>query len=772
MKIPFNRIFLSLGLLLSLCASGLRAQVYNFTTIAGRPGLDERDGTNTYALFANPSPAAMDAWSNIYVCDINTVRRISPVGTNWVVTTLAGGTSGYADGTNGQARFNSPQGIAVDSATNIYVSDTYNNVIRKITPVGTNWVVSTWAGSRLISGTSDGIGGAAQFNSPGGMAMDRVGNLYVADTDNDAIRKVVSLGSVGNVSTIAGTAGSGFIQPSAGSVDGSGTVARFHFPSGIAVDAKTNIYVTDSGNETLRKLVFTNHTWMVTTLAGSVTNIGSADGTNTAATFNDPLGITVDGATNLYVTDTRNHIVRHVFPSGTNWVVNTIAGLASQAGTVDGTNDTARFQFPQGIVVDGSGNLTVADTANEIIRRIVPQGTNFIVTTIAGNPTVRQVDGPGSGATFWWPTAVAPDGFGVLYVADRANHAIRKVVRDGSGWTVSTIAGLPGFSGSADGTNSDARFDLPTDIALDTRGNLYVADEFNHTIRKIVPDGTNWVVQTIAGLAGTFGGMDGTNAGARFYSPQRIAMDSGGNIFVSDLNKIRMITPSGTNWVVTTPISGPQAGAGGIAVDSADNVYVSDVTGLIEEFSPSGTNWVVTTIAGQAYSAGSVDGTNTDARFRSPAGVALGASGNLYVADGANDTIRMITPVGTNWVVTTVGGVATNAGSLDGVGSRARFNSPQGIAVDSHGNLYIADFLNDTIRIGELLPTLGIAFSNNQPILSWPVSLSSYVLESTSDLSVAGSWIPVSGLAVTNNNTVSVIDTAGGSLVFYRLRLQ
>ncbi len=130
----------------SLFATGLRAQVYNFATIAGRPGLERRDGTNSQALFAYPWGIAFDRAGNIYIAEPQTccIRQISQAGTNWVVTTLAGGTPGYADGTNNTARFNGPQGIVVDAATNIYVSDTYNNVIRKITPVGTNWVVTTW----------------------------------------------------------------------------------------------------------------------------------------------------------------------------------------------------------------------------------------------------------------------------------------------------------------------------------------------------------------------------------------------------------------------------------------------------------------------------------------------------------------------------------------------------------------------------------------------------------------------------------------------------
>jgi hypothetical protein len=251
---------------------------------------------------------------------------------------------------------------------------------------------------------------------------------------------------------------------------------------------------------------------------------------------------------------------------------------------------------------------------------------------------------------------------GNLYVADYNNHTIRKVAPVGTNWVTTTIAGLAGNPGSTDGTNSDARFSTPRGVAVDSSGNLYVGDRYNQTIRKVIPVGTNWVTTTIAGSADNPGSADGTNSAARFNSPSGVAVDTNGNVYVADADNdtIRKITPVGA----------------------------------------TGTNWVTTTIAGSAGNPGSTDGTNSAARFNSPFGVAVDTHGKLYVADMYNNTTRKVTPVGTNWVTSTVGGLAGNVGSVDGTNSVARFYQPLGVAVNTHGNLYVTDTYNYTIRQG------------------------------------------------------------------------
>jgi len=293
-----------------------------------------------------------------------------------------------------------------------------------------------------------------------------------------------------------------------------------------------------------------------------------------------------------------------------------------------------------------------------------------------------------------------------LYVADTGNHTIRKI----AGGVVSTLAGSPGVAGSTDGPGATARFSDPTDVAVDNALNVYVADSANHTIRVISPAG---IVTTLAGTAGVSGSANGTGSGARFNGPRGISVDSASNIYVADTfnNTIRKISPGG---VVTTlagfPLAagsanGPGADARffqprGVTVDSSFNVYVADsANGTIRKITSSG---VVTTLAGTAGMIGSADGMGAAARFFTPIGIAVNGSGVLFVADADNQLIRKITPSAD---VTTLGGAPGASGSTDGTGGSARFNSPQGVAVDSRGNLYVGDTGNNTIRFGQPLAT-------------------------------------------------------------------
>ena len=324
---------------------------YTFITLAGSASAGSQDGAGATAGFNFETGAASDKAGNVYIADTynSTIRRISPDG---VVTTVAGsaGIPGSANGVGSAARFLWPNGVAVEDGGTVYVADTYNNTIRKITPA---WSVSTLAGAAGAAGFADGVGGAARFSQPGAVAVDSNGVLYVADGGNNAIRRITPGGVVG---TLAGWTNAGY-------ADGVGTNALLNGPAGVAVDAMGNVFVADTGNNTIRKIA-TNG--VVSTLAGLAGTAGHADGVGTNAHFNGPAGVAVDAAGNVFVADTYNYTIRRVAFDGT---VTTIAGAPGQYGYRDGAGTNALFDLASGVAVDGMGNVYVADTDNNVVRK-------------------------------------------------------------------------------------------------------------------------------------------------------------------------------------------------------------------------------------------------------------------------------------------------------------------------------------------------------------------------------------------------------------------
>jgi sugar lactone lactonase YvrE len=377
-------------------------------------------------------------------------------------------------------------------------------------------------------------------------------------------------------------------------------------------------------------------------------------------------------------------------PSG----FSTFAGLAQVQGSVDGIGRLARFSGPSGLTVDAGGNVFIADPASSTIRKITSTSSARTVAGFAGS--TGSADGPVSGALFSGPCGVAVDNQGNLFVTDTQNHTIRRITRSGF---VSTFAGLAGVSGTADGQGSDARFCFPLGIAIDQAGNLYVSCQGTSTLRKISPQGE---VSTLAGLAGKPGSADGTGSSARFLCPNGIAVDDQDNLYIADQNNstIRKITANGT----------------------------------------------VTTLAGLAGTTGCNDGLGNQARFNYPASVAVDKAGNVYVADTYNATIRKISPAG---LVTTFAGLAGQVGIAEGPGPSARFNNPNGVAMDQAGNLYVTDTGNSTVRKyapAEIEPPELRAFSlgGDFVVLWWSSLWHGYLLESRVDFLPGTSWVPVS----------------------------
>jgi sugar lactone lactonase YvrE len=670
---------------LFMAPSRLAAQPLAFSHFAGTTGgADAIDGTARDARFASPNAAAFDAAGNLYLADSDnhTIRKMTRSG---AVTTLAGlaGSPGSADGTGSAARFAQPYGVAVDGSSHVFVADRLNYTIRKIDVV--TGTVTTLAGRAGSSGSADGAGRAARFNLPCSVAVDGSGNVFVADEYEATIRMVTPAGVV---STFAGSPGQ------RGNVDGTGAAARFNSPRAVATDSAGNVYVADEGSHTIRKITPQG---AVTTLAGSSMGMpGSQDGTGAAAGFRYPGGIAVDPSGILYVADTDNGSIRRVTPAG---VVTTLAGTDA-FGSVDGTGSAATFALPYGTAVDPEGNVVVTE-GGSVLRKVTPSG---VVTTIAGLASAYgNVDATGLNARFWTPIGVAASRLGNVYVADSHASTIRKILPDAA---VTTFAGKDGVAGASDGQGASARFSGPSGVAVDSAENIYVADYYNNTVRKITPSGA---VSTLAGLAGSSGSADGTGSAARFSNPSALATDAAGNVYVADganftIRKIVVATGAVTTLAGLAGNYGSADGAGsaarfiypqGVATDASGNVYVADTNNhTIRRITPSGD---VTTLAGSAGSPGSMDGVGSGARFFYPYGVTVDAAGNVWVADTFNDTLRKVTPTG---VVTTEAGASGVAGSSDGSGSGARFNMPTSLGFTPSGRLYVADLYNAAIRLG------------------------------------------------------------------------
>ena len=667
------------------------------TVFAGDPRRSgTADGQGSAARFYEPAGLARDAAGNLYVADSrnHTIRKITAAG---AVTTLAGtaGAPGTTDAAGLAAKFYLPRAVAVDATGNVFVADSGNHTVRRIAASGAG--VTTLAGTAEREGSATGTGASARFALPAGLAALADGTLYVADSRNHVIRRITT---TGDVTTFAGVA------PAA--TDGTGADARFRQPRALDCDGAGNVYVADTLNSTIRKITPDG---VATTLAGAAGETGSADGTGAEARFHQPEGLLAAADGTVYVADTLNHTIRRITAAG---VVTTLAGTAGEQGDADGTGAAARFRHPQGLAFDGDGNLVVADTFNNLIRRVTPTG---VVTTIAGNSSAYgfgKRDGSGLFVQFTHPTAVAVNAAGEILVADSGNATIRKIV----GGTVSTVYGAAESFGTADGDAGGVRFRRPMALDIDGAGNLLVADPDASTVRLIAPGGTTY---TIAGLGDVAGAVGGAGPAARLSAPHGAAFGPGGSIYIADTGN-HVIRRGAVAWgTPPTFTQQPKKVAG--ATQPTYTVQASSTNGVVNyrwQFRPKWGWWtdcatdplfgVAATATATLTIPGQTAGHNDwTIRCLIDNGYSTTvASNELSLWMSGDNAVRINGDVSDAELVVTVSRLAgadkpnqnwgSSWGIVDGVGAAAKFSGPRGVVVDASGVAYVADASGGTIR--------------------------------------------------------------------------
>ncbi len=611
------------------------------TRVAGAVGASYSGdrGPATSAQLDVAQGVAVDGAGNLYIADSGN-SRIRKVAADGTITTVAGtGVPGYsgnpAPATSAQLR--NPRGVAVDAAGNLYIADTSNNRVRKVT-VATG-IITTVAGSAFVGDYGDG-GAAinASLNRPSGVAVDAAGNIYIADTQDHAIRKVTV--ATGIITTVAGNGTAGFTGDG-----GAATAAQLDTPYSVAVDAAGNLYIADTDNNRIREVVAASG--IIVTMAGDGTYGYSGDGgAATGAQLRSPSGVALDAGGNVYIADTSSYVIRKVSPAGT---IATVAGNGNGSSGDGGPATGALLGYIDDAALDAAGNLYLADSGNHRVRKVATDGT---ITTVAGNgtPGYSGDGGLATAAELNAPSGVAVDSAGNVYIADTNNNVIRKVAA-GTG-IITTVAGngTNGYTGDG-GAATSAELAYPYGVAVDGSGNLFIADTFNVVIRKVATNGT---ITTVAGshVPGYTG--DGSTATlASLNYPYGVAVDSSGTLFIADTGNsvIRRVATLNITTVAGTTSAGYSGDGGaatsatlqnpqGVAVDAAGNLFIAD-TGNIVVREVSGGN--ISTVAGnRTYGYGGDGGAALSAQLNSPYDVVVDSAGQVYITDVS--VVRMLVP--------------------------------------------------------------------------------------------------------------------------------
>jgi len=771
---------------------------YAISTVAGG---GPNNLTALSASIGYPGGVALDAAGNTYIADSHSSHIFKVDTTNNLTVVAGNGTHGYAGdgGPATSAALSGPEGVFVDASGNIFIADTQNSVIREVTASNGNIITVAGTGAAGYSGDG-GLATSAQLYDPYGVFVDSAENIFIADTDNCLIRKV----SGGNISTVVGNPLATPAPCSYSGDGGPATSAQLDEPFGVFVDSSGNIFIADTQNSAIR--VVNPGTQPITlaqiviqsgdiqTVAGISYDSGEGSacmftgdtGPATSAYLCQPAGVFVDGSENIFIADTANFAIREVATTGT---ITTVAGTLGTAGyTGDNAAATsATLNYPNSVVVDASSDIFIADTDNFVIREVT--ASNSFIQTIIGNNTLAYSGDSGLAvnAELSSPASVSIDAAGDIFIADSENSAIREVVAAsgdiqtaaGNGTLCALSTALCGDTGLA----TSAQLNNPQGVFLDASGNIFIADTADNRIRVVNTTTATITVagiaissQTIATVAGTgtggYSGDTGAAISAELSSPYGVFVDSNENIFIADTgnNVIREVSSSG---IITTVVgnntectpAGATCGDGGAAtsaqlsspagvfVDATEDIFIADTfDNRIREVTAS--TGIIATVAGTGARGYSGDGSAaTSALLDSPYGVYVDTAGDIFIADTQNFVIREVLAGN----IQTVAGNNTQGFSGDGGQSTlAELNSPTGLFGNAAGNLYVAD--TDNTRIRQLVPALFVTISPNpvSVVVSTQQQFTAVVAGSTN---TAVTW-SVNG-TLGGNSTVGTISTTG-----------
>ncbi len=723
------------------------------TTIAGGPRIFR--GENGPATEASLGPVArltIDKSGNVYAADRET-NLVVKVSADGVLTVIAGnGIRGFSGdgGPATNAALDQPTGVDIDSSGNLYIADTGNHRIRKVDSSG---AITTVAGSGESGFAGDGgLAVEAQMTFPTDVAVDLSGNLYIADSNNQRIRRVTTDGVI---RTVAGNGEIGF----SGDGGPATQAALSSNASGVAIGAAGSFLIADAANNRVRRV---GPDGVISTIAGNGSFEFSGDGGPAVnAGIFSPGDVFVDAVGNILIADSANHRMRKVAPNG---VISTIAGSGIPSFSGDGGPALeAGFFSPRGVASDTNGNIFVADGGNDRIRQIRADGS---IRTFAGNGRLRFAGDGGLAvnAALNRPSRLSFGSDGHLLLIDQGNGRIREIDKTG---IIRTVAGdrTSGFSGDG-GPAVDAAFGGPQGLTADSAGSFFIADTGNLRVRRVGPDG---VVQTVAGNGDIgFSGDGGPALQARLSPPADVAVDASGNLFIADTTNQRIRRVDATGTIKTAAGDGQSGYAGdggpanrarlfnpaGVAIDNSGRLLIADTQN--DRVRRVESNGVITTVAGTGQrGSGGDGGPATAAQLRDPHDIDTAPGGELLIVDRTNSRIR---EVGLDGVIRTLAGNGERAFSGDGgPGTEAALSQPRGIAVDSANNVFIADFENDRIRavlaeppafppfdIGELRLT---APSGGAPVRVEPVLVRSAVEAMTLSASAVtnrgGDWLSI-----------------------------